>query len=380
MPNLYQIGRLGRVYFAEEPAYGTAPTLAAGDALRHLNVKFGSKLKNRVNSPERHAHPSQINRFTRRQSADWMVSGILYPSGTLNTVSDVAPVLKTTLGATSNVTLSTTVAASPLPSSTVFTLASVTGLVVGQPILINATSGGRQVRWITAISGAAVTVAPALSAAPASGDAVKGCVGYSLTTALGASVAMAHYLTSVSYEIKGGAPDMLKLDFDANDEPQFEASGPAKSRTRPAQADPATFTTSGTTPPSGLTGYLRVGAAAEEFLKASFSIKNGIELDNKAFGTSAAAAMFRNTKREVTVNLETMVSDDVTILDKSEDQSDNVLLMQCGLTEGSIWAVYCPKVEFEEPEDSNNAETMTHSFTGVCKGTAGNDEIYIAEA
>lgn len=380
MPNTYQIGRLGRMYLAEESAYGTAAVLAAGDALRHLNLKFGSKAKNRVNSPERHAHPSQLYRFTRRQSADWMASGILYPSGTLNTVSDAAPVLKNVLGATTNITLSTTVSATPSPSTTVFTVGSVTGLVVGQPVLVNATSGGRQVRWITAINTLALTVAPALSAAPSTSDTVKGCVGYSLTTALGASLNMAHYLTSVSYEIKGGAPDMLRLDFDANDEPRFEVSGPAKSRTRPAQTDPATFTTSGTTPPSGLTGYLRVGAAAEEFLKASFAIKNGIELDNRAFGTAAAQAMFRNTKREVTVNIDAMVSDDVTILDKSEDQSDNVLLLQCGLTEGNIFAVYCPKVEFEEPEDSNGDDTMTHSYTGVCKGTTGNDEIYIAEA
>lgn len=380
MPNIYQIGRVGRVYIAEEASYGTAPTLVAGDALRHLNVSFNQKAKNRVNSPERHIHPSQLYRRTRRRSADFMLGGELMPSGTLNTVPDVHPVLKNVLGATSNVTLSTTVAGAPSPTTTVFTVGSVTGLAVGQPVLINATSGGLQIRWITAINTLALTVAPALSAAPSTGDAVKGCIGYSLSTALGASLAMAHYLTSVSYEIKGGAPDELKLEFNANEEPSFEVSGPAKSRTRPAQTDPTTFTTSGTTPPSGLTGYLRLGSTAEEFLKASISIKNGIELDNMAFGTADAQAMFRKNKREVTFNLETMVSDDVTLLAASEDQSDNTLILQCGLTEGSIWAVYMPKLELEEPGDSNSAETMTHSFSGVAKGTTGNDEIYIAQA
>ncbi len=380
MANIYQIGRVGRVYVAEESAYGTAATLAAGDALRHLNVRFGSKAKNRVNSPERHTHPSQIYRRTRRRSADWMIGGEMTPSGTLNTLPDLEPILKNVMGSKTNITLATTVAASPSPTTTVFTVVSVTGLVVGDAVAINVMGVGICVRWITAINTLALTVAPALPAAPATADTVKGCVTYKPATVLGASLNMAHYLTSVNYEITGGAPDALTMNFDANEEPSFEASGPAKQRARPAQADPATFTTVGTTPPSGLTGYLRVNAAAEEFLKATFSIKNGIDLDNVAFGTAAAQAMYRKGKREVTVNLDTMVSDDVTILDKSEDQSDNVLLLQCGLTEGSIWAVYCPKVEFEEPDDSNGEETMQHSYRGVCKGTSGNDEIYIAQA
>lgn len=379
MPNTYQIGRVGRVYVAQESAYGTAATLVAGDAVRHLNVKFGSKAKNRVKSPERHTHPSQLYMRTRRRSADWMLSGELTPSGTLNTLCDMEPILLNTLGSKTNVTLATTVSASPSPTTTVFTVASVTGLVVGDAIAISL-STGIEVRWITAINTLALTVAPALSAAPASTNAVKACVTYKPTTALGASLNLAHYLTSVNYEITGGAPESLKLDFDTNEEPSFEASGPAKQRSRPAQTDPATFTTVGTTPPSGLTGYLRINGTAEEFLKASFEIKNNIELDNVAFGTSAAQAMYRKNKREVSVSLETMVSDDQTILTASEDQSDNVLLLQCGLTEGSIWAVYCPKIELEEPDQSNAEETMQHSFKGLCKGTVGNDEIYIAQA
>ena len=383
MPNTYQIGRLGRLYVALEPsAYGTAAVLAATDAVRHLNLKLDQNPRNRVNSPERHAHPSQLYRFTRRKTAEWMVSGIFYPSGTLNTLPDHDPILQTVFGARTNVTLSTTVSAAPAPTTTVFTVASAAGLAVGDAVLVNATSGGRQVRFITAIAGAALTVDPALSAAPASGDSVKGCITYKLATALLAngSLNLAHYLTSMSWEIKGGAPESFKITFESNDEIMWEASGPAKNRVRPAQTDPTTFTTVGTTPPSGLTGYLRIGAAAEEFLKASFELKNGIELDNIAFGTADSQAMYRAKKREVECEFDTMVSDDITILDLAENTTDTVGLVQCGLTEGSIVAAYSPKIELETPDDPNDDETMQHSYKGICKGTTGNDEFYLAVA
>lgn len=381
MPNTYQIGRVGRVYGAQESSYGTSGVLAATDAFRHLNLRFNQNIRNRVNSPERHAHPSQIHRFTRRRTADYMVSGILYPSGTINTVSDLDFALEAVFGQKTNVTLSTTVSASPSPTATVFTLASVTGLAANQPILINATNGGRQVRWITGLTGSEVTVAPALSAAPTAGDSVKGCIGYKLATALGSSLYFAHYLTSHSYEMNGCAPENFKLTFDNNGEPMFELSGPAQKRTRNAQADPATFTTAGTTPPSGLSGALRVGSAAEEFLKLSIELRNGIALDNVAFGTSQAQAMYRDGKREVLVNIETMVSNDVTLLDAAENTTDLQALVQCGTTEGSIIALLIPALELDTPDDPNADGTMVHSFRGLAKASStGNDELYLAVA
>lgn len=376
----YQIGRLGRVYAKAESSYNTAPTLAATDALRHLDVRLNVNPRNRVNSPERHAHPSQIYRFTRRKTADWMVRGILYPSGTLNTLPDADPILANVFGASSstNVTLSTTVNGSPTTTSV--PCVAVTGLAVGDAVLINATNGGRQVRWITNIVSTTLTVAPALASAPTVGDSVKGCITYKLKTAIGSSLDIAHYLPNVSYEMTGCAPELLRLSFDANDEIMFEASGPAASRARPAQTDPATFTVAGSTPPSGLTGFARFNGAAEEFLKAQFEIKNGISLDNRAFGTSVAQAMFRERKREVTFSYDTMQSDDVSLLDLAEATTDHTAIMQCGLTEGSIIAVYAPVCELEVPDDQDSDEARQHSFKGVCKGTAGNDELYLAFA
>lgn len=382
MPNTYQIGRTGRVYVAQESAYGTQASLVAGDAVRVIDgkVKFNQNPRNRVNSKERHAHPSQIYRHDRRKTADWMLGGVIFPSGTINTLPDMDPILKSVFGQVRNVTLSTT--ATGVPTTTTIPCASVTGLAVGDPVLVNISTGsaGRVVRWITAINTLTLTVAPAMPAAPASGDAVKGCVGYSFTTAPGASLNMANYLTSKSYEIAGGVPENLKLTFDSNDEISWEASGPARSRTRPAQTDPATHTVAGTTPPSGLTGSLRIGATAEEFIKASFEIKNGLELDNIAFGTSQAQAMYRKSKRAVTASIDARQSDDVTIEDLGDSNANTAALLQCGLTEGSIVAVYMPAMEIDTPEDADSDEERMHSFKALLKGVTGNDEMYLAFA
>lgn len=381
MPNTYQIGRLGRVYIAQESGgFGVSAALAAADAVRHLNVKLGQNPRNRVNSPERHAHPSQIYRFNRRKTADWMVSGIFYPSGVLNTLCDADPVLLSVFGSKTNVTLATTIAVGGAGTASADTLTSAAGLAVNDALLFSHQDGNKYVRFLTAVNtGTGVcTWAPALPSALSDGQAVKGCTTYKLATALSYSLNIAQYLTSMSFESNGCAPESLKITVDANDEVHWEASGPAQKRTRNAQADPATFTTVGTTPPSGLTGYLRVGATAEEFLKASFEIKNGVVLDNMAFGTSQAQAMYRSKKREVLASLDTMLSDDVSIFDLAEASTDMTALVQVGATEGSIIAIYAPVLELDTPDNQDADETMQHSYKGICKGTTGNDELLLA--
>src|SRR3954447_5119359 len=169
MPNTYQIGRVGSVYAAKETSFGTAPTFAATDAIRHLMMKLGYSPRNRVNSPERLAHPSQVTRFTRRTTGDWSINGIFYPSGTLATLPDQTDFYECGLGAVQNPSpLSTTVASGP--TTTGATLAAGTGLAVGQAVLINVTTGspatGRVVRFLTSVAGAVVTWAPALPQAP----------------------------------------------------------------------------------------------------------------------------------------------------------------------------------------------------------------------
>lgn len=379
MPNIYQLGRTGRVFAAKQSSYGTAPTFAATDAIRHLMVKLNYSPRNRVDSPERLVHPSQVTRFTRKTTGDWGLGGIFYPSGVLNTLPDHTDFLECGLGAApTNVTLATTFSGSP--TTTGGTILSATGLAVGQPVLISIAAGpsaGKYVRWLTT-AGTSPVWAPALPAAPAAGDSLKGCVGYSLATALPNALSIGHYLTSVSKEGDGCVVDQLKFMLDANDEIRWEASGPMRDRLAAAQAQPGSFTVVGSTPPSGLTATMRVGAAAYEFLKMGVTITNAMEVDNHAAGISKAQNFYRKGKRKVEIEINAMYSNDITLMTAAEGTTDQVILAQCGQNEGSIVALYCPLVEFEVPDDPDADETNEHAFKGVAKGNLGNDELYLA--
>jgi hypothetical protein len=377
MPSIYQIGRLGRTFAKKQVDLVTSATFAATDAIRHENAKLNFS-HNRILSKERHAHPSTLDKWTRRITASWSLSGILYPSGTIGTAPDMDEIFECGFGQKTNISpLATTIASGP--TTTGATLAAVTGLTVGQGIVINVTTGtpatGRVVRWIDSIVGSAVTWSPALPQAPAVGDTVKSGVNYSLATALPAALSIAHYMTSVSKEGQGCVVDQLSLMWDANDEVHWEASGPMRQRLSSAQAEPGAFTTVGNQPPSGLTGHARMGANALDFLKLRVTMNNAMELDNFNFGKSLAEQFFRKNKRSIEIEIGAMYTDDTQLMTIAENASDsNVVVAQCGQTEGKIIASYMPNVDLDVPDHPDGEETMELAFRGAAKGVAGNDE------
>jgi hypothetical protein len=380
---VYQIGRVGTVYLASETTYGTAPGFAATDAIRHLNVNLNFNPRNRVKAPTRFTHPSQVFRRTRRATGAWNLRGEFFPSGTLNTLPDHDELLEHSFGAKRSVVLATTVASGPTAGGA--TLASATGLQVNDAVLITIATGGnagKYVRWIASVAGAVVTWAPPLPAAPAVADTVKGCITYSPATAIAKSLNIGHYLTSLSYQGFGLVVDQLKIQFDANNEVMWEASGPLQRRARPAAtAQPGAYTTVGNTPPSGLTGGFTIDGSAEDYIKAEIVINNAMALDNFAGGTSQARAFYRKGTRQVDVNLNTMVSDDTTLITAAENTTDTPVLLQSGDTEGSIIAVYCPLVEFGTPDDPDTDEELEWAYKGDAKSVvAGNQEVFLAVA
>ncbi len=378
MPQNYQIGRVGRIYAAKQATFGTPPTFAATDAIRHESVKLNANPRNRANAKDRLPHPSLLTRRTRRTTADWALGGIFFTSGTINTLPDHTDILECGMGTLLNTTQATTFTGTP--TTTTGTVASATGLVAGVPVLIGIGTA-RYVRWLTAATaGTALVWAPALPSAPSAGDACKGAVSYSLATALPKALSIGHYLTQVSKEGSGCVVDVLKLMIDANDEIRWEASGPMIERLTAAQAEPGSQTYVGTLPPSGLSATLRVAAAAFEMLKVSATITNGMEMDNFAAGTSKAQNYFRKSQRKVEIEVGAMYGDDVTLMTAAEGTTDQALLAQCGTSEGNIVAIYCPAVEFDVPDDPDADETMEHTYKGTAKGVNGNDEIYLAVA
>ena len=383
------VGRLVQLFVATETSYGVPPTLVATHAMRHINFKPSFSPFNRVNSPAKKVSPGVAMRLDRRASAGASLEALIQPSGTLNTLAECDPILEHAMGAKSNVTLATTVAASPAPTTTVFTVASATGLVVGQAILVACTGGtfpGKYVRWIAAINTLALTVTPALPQAPATGDAVKGCCTYKLTSAVASSLAFGHYRTADTTHskiIKGAVCEKLGFSFAQNDEARLTATFKAKTQITPAPTKPAAFTTVGAqNPPSGLTGELYVGGAAYKFIKLDVEISTGVALRENSYGYSSAEGILMTGTRDITLGLDALVGDEAVIYDLAEAGTRVAIHKQTGFTEGNIIALYAPAVDFSVPEDDDPDGVPTWPFKGVCCETADglNDELKFALA
>lgn len=378
------IAREGQVYLKKEAVYGTEETLAATNALRHMENQFGFDPFNRVTSPEKKQSPGPANRFDRKKSAE-LASLLthLRPGGALNTLPELDPVLEAAFGAKTNVTLSTTVASSP--TTTGATVASAGTLVKGDAVLLTVTGqSGPFVRILTNVAGAALTWAPALPGAQTVGDAVKGGITYKLTTDLAISLTIAHYLANGRHrELLGAGINQLTLAFDPNEEPRATASGPAKEQLSKSnvQTQPGDFTSVGAAsgPPSGITGELFSNGTLYKFITGEVSIANGLELRNQEYGVNAATEIYRKDRREISLSLEAFVGDDA-LYDLAEAGTNASFLKQTGKTEGNIVAVYAPKVEWKVPDQDDPDEEPKWSFTGMALETADkqNDELTLA--
>lgn len=378
------LGRQGKVYLVKESAYGSEECLAAGNALRHLEIGFGSDPFNRVTSPEKKQSPGPATRFDRKKSAELStLVALLRPSGTLNTLPEIDPVLEAGFGSLTNVTLSTTVEAAPTPATTGATVADAGELAAGDAVLVAIASRADSpfVRVLTDVTGDALTWAPALPSAPSAGDTIKGGITYKLTTDLAISLCIAHYLTNFRRELLGAGINELGIAFDANEEPRATASGPAKEQlTGTAQDEPASFTTVGGNPPSGLIGELLIDDEIYKFKSLEVTIGNGLKIRNQEYGVNGGTEIYRPGRREIGISLESFAETEATLYDLAEAGTNVKLLKQTGKTEGNIIAIYCPKAEFKVPETDDPDEESSWSFTATALETADgqNDELTLA--
>jgi hypothetical protein len=383
MAETLALGRKGQIYVGTESAFGTPPTFTATDAVRHINFKPTRNPYNRVNSPEKKQSPGTAARFDRKETAAWSLEALLRPSGTLNTLSEADKILSAAFGGKTNITLSTTVSASPAPTTTTATVASASGLLAGMAVLITVGTA-KYARFLTNVSTNALTWAPALPSAPATGAAVKGGCTYALTTDLAISLAISHFLTADtthSKVVKGAVVDRFALAFGANEEAKWTASGPAKTVATPAATKPAAFTAVGTqNPPSGLVGGLYIGDAAYKCTKVDLEIQNGMALRLSSYGSSQAEEILPRGRRVITLALDALVGDEAVIYDNAESGTPLSVLKQTGGTEGNIIAIYAPRVDFDVPDIDDGDDVPTWPFKGVCLESAdgANNELYLA--
>lgn len=385
---MLQIGRQGQLYVAAESTYNTSPTLLATHALRHKDVKIDYDNFNRRTILEKKQSPG-INtaaRTAQRKTAAYTLQAILRPSGTLNTLPECSPVLEAAFGSKTNVTLSTTVSSGGAVGGA--TLASTTGIVVGDFLLITCPDGNRRLRQILTLPGGnAVTWGPNLPSGqqPATSAAVKACTTYKLTSGLALSLTLAHYLKFTDGTagrqrlLTGAVVDKLALDFDANEDPMFTASGPG-AQVVDAGSQPGGFTMVGGQPPSGLTGDLLIGNTALKFLKLGIEISNGMWLRNDEYGVATATEAFRRGRQSVTLSLDTRAETDATLYDLAQAGTNGGLFMQTGYTEGNCLAIRCPQVEFPVPDQTDPDEVVPDSYKAMAleSADAALDMIYLA--
>jgi len=121
------------------------------------------------------------------ETATWALEALLRPSDTLGQDPHHSLVLSKG-GFTEQTNTSTTVAASPSPTTTTFDVASASNLAVGQLIKISNTTDGEIIRQISALSGTSVTVRPAMTSAPTASDAVDNGDGWLENTTQGSNL------------------------------------------------------------------------------------------------------------------------------------------------------------------------------------------------
>lgn len=387
---MLELGRLGQLYVVKESAFGVHPGHAATDAVRHQAFSPTYDPKNRRHSTERKQSPGRVVRFDGRETASLdTLEALIRPSGTLNTAPEADEIFEAAFGSKTNVSLATTFNAGA--TTTGGTVASAGTLAVNDAVLITCQDGKRRVRFLTAVAGAVLTWAPALPTGqqPATGAACKGVLTYKLTSALAISLAVSHYLKksdmSAGFKrgILGWGIDTFSLVFDANEEPRFQAGGPAKTQTTSTTpAQPAGFTTVGGNPPSGLVSETLIGDTAIKYLKLQIDLTNAVKLRNDESGASAATELYRAGRRDIAVGVDTRVEDEAVIHDPAEAGTNVALTAQHGFTEGMIHAVRLPIVEFKVPTADDGEEELTWPFKGMALESAdgANDELLFAFA
>lgn len=381
-----QIARIGQMYAKKETTFGTVPALAATNAVRHKSITFpGSDVKNKRMITERQQSPFALatQMTDQRATAGFNYSGVLRPSGTLNTVPELDPFLECGFGAKINTTLATTIASGAAIGGA--TLTSGAGLAVGGALLITCPDGKKRVRIITAINtGTGVaTWAPNLPAIPSVGAAVKSALVYKFTQQNLLSLSIAHYLKNtdasagLSRCLAGAIVDKLQMNFDANDDPMFTASGGGKlldASTAPAQ--PGGFTMVGSQPPSGITGELVVAGVVTKFMKAGFDLSNALKLRAESYGYSSSEESYRAGRAEIGVDLQ-LRAETQTLYDLAVAGTTADILVQTGYVEGNIIAVRSPNVLFSVP-DTDDPDDGEVSFPFKGKALETSDAAYDA--
>jgi hypothetical protein len=370
---------LEQAFVKEESPFGTLATPAAGDGFRHQELSLDKQL-NRVPSPEKRGTPDRAQSRPGLPDTSFdLASGFWEPSGVLGTPSYMGPFLKNGFGAQHSLSLATTIASGA--ATTGATLASATGVQVGDSAIVTLASGARrEITRIKSVAGAVVTW-DTLSAVPDAPGAVVFGVSYSLASLVPTSLSIFKFHTAGGFKeaVSGAFVNKMAFMLDGSKDVQLKLSGPARNRVLTGFSQPGAFTTVGS-PASGLVGNVYVGGTAFLVLSASIEVDNQSQIRRGEIGTGGLGtgiishADFRNIQVTFSFYLE-----DTTLINQAEAVTTSTLRLLIGDTNGSMVGLVLPRVEFEIPKIPTSGGPKVVSITGQAYATNGNDALYGAE-
>ena len=220
------------------------------------------------------------------------------------------------------------------------------------------------------------------------------------------SLAILHVLEEWQRAVTGVGINSFALAFDANEEPKWTASGPARNYfyrgrnrvtgvisgdggatdvfvpgydnvTAPlGDFEPPNLDIN---PPSGLQGRLFVGEQAKVgstevlFKKMDFTVENAMMLRNTEYGVSVSSELYRSGRRAVSGTLEAYLDGartewfnrsvtDINGADLSVVQSNASVLIQTGTVRGNMIGVFMPRMEVTNPQQDDPEEAVTWTF------------------
>jgi hypothetical protein len=379
-------------YVQLETVYDTSPGALSGQHAFKSRTEFPfERVKARLDRDRDTGDtPSVITTQGGRESSTWKIEGDLVPSdnATTPTPPDMDPFFEAHFGSKHTATAHAVTAAAS--SGTTLNLGvgagAASGLQIGDILAVDvSTADGYESRRVQNIVGDVVTVDRAFTIDPPVGRAVKVGTTYRFSAPEAKTLHLWEFLSGDNFRQRAGGCTARQLtlgcDF-AEDVPvgtvSFEGDGAAIA---PHTTTEPTAVTAGL-PLVPVKSYIWVGEDKHCLCKFELNSDNGLELRNNTSCTSVPTGVKRtgnsgryNVTLQASILLETGSIE--SYYDSADDLAAYSIILQLGVTPGSIVVITCPKFIPDVPVEAIDGEVALN-LTGRCYGVTGDDEISLA--
>ena len=352
-----------------EVTYGVDPVVAAVDVIEVMGAPsfidaFDAKERNVIRNTM-----SMLESVRGAESVSGDINVEAKGSGTAGTANDADALWEAGVGIKNASTASTTTTGSTT-TSIVLTPGGGAGFAVGDAILI-----AGEKTWITAKATDTLTVSPALTSAPGTGQAVGAGVHYKLANGVAKSLWMSFWRGDITREqYAGNVIESLSMNMATGEILSASFKYQGKSAVAPvAQAyglGAVTFDL--TAPLTGLNMTLTLGGSTIALSSLAFDIAHSLyrRLDLTSSGTKE----IKNTGRRITGSF-SLYYDSEAIETTFRNDTKAELRVTAGSTAGNIFAMRIPKLRYMAVPKSEQNGIYQYDVTWEAVATNGEDEL-----